>query len=69
MNKSEIMRKVRASKKSVLDKGDQFTEKSCKPKLNVTDRVCVIITQKKNNSWVEDLDALEKLTRNQRVYH
>lgn len=33
------------------------------------DKICVIITQKKNISWVEDLDARERLSRCQRVFH
>ncbi|BHH83510.1 hypothetical protein [Desulforhopalus sp. 52FAK] len=33
------------------------------------DRVCVIITQKKNSSWVDDLDARERLNKCQRVFH
>ncbi len=34
-----------------------------------TDRVCVIITQKKNSSWVDDLDARERLNKCQVVFH
>lgn len=33
------------------------------------DRVHVIITNKKQNSWVDDLDEREKLSRVQRVFH
>lgn len=33
------------------------------------DKICVIITRKKNCSWVEDLDARERLNKCQRVYH
>ncbi|PHR29386.1 MAG: hypothetical protein COA36_04075 [Desulfotalea sp.] len=33
------------------------------------DRVCVIITQRKNSSWVDDLDARERLNTCQRVFH
>jgi hypothetical protein len=33
------------------------------------DKVCVIITQKKNSSWIDDLDAREKLNKCQRVFH
>ena len=32
-------------------------------------RVCVIITRNKNSSWIEDLDARERLNRCQRVFH
>jgi len=34
-----------------------------------SDRVCVIITQKKNSSWVDDLDARERLNKYQVVFH
>lgn len=34
-----------------------------------SNRVHVIITQKKQNSWVEDLDEREKLRKLQRVFH
>ncbi len=34
-----------------------------------SDRVCVIITQKKNSSWIDDLDARERLNKCQRVFH
>ncbi len=34
-----------------------------------SDRVCVIITQKKNSSWVDDLDARERLNKCQVVFH
>ena len=34
-----------------------------------TDRVCIIITQKKNSSWVDDLDARERLNKCQVVFH
>lgn len=32
-------------------------------------RMRVIITNKKNNSWIEDLCALEQLNQIKRVYH
>jgi hypothetical protein len=32
-------------------------------------KVCVIITQKKNSSWVDDLDARERLNKCQVVFH
>lgn len=34
-----------------------------------TDRVHFIITGKKQNSWVDDLDEREKLAEIQRVFH
>ena len=34
-----------------------------------SDRVCVIITQKKNSSWVDDLDTRERLNKCQVVFH
>jgi len=34
-----------------------------------SDRVCVIITQKKNSSWVDDLDVRERLNKLQVVFH
>lgn len=34
-----------------------------------SDRVCVIITQNKNSSWIDDLDARERLNKCQRVFH
>lgn len=33
------------------------------------DRIHVIITNKKQNSWVDDLDEREKLSQIQRVFH
>lgn len=32
-------------------------------------RLCFVITGKKQNSWVEDLDTQEKLNRIARVFH
>jgi hypothetical protein len=42
-----------------------------KPKINSikAERVCVIITRNKNSSWVDDLDARERLNKCQRVFH
>jgi hypothetical protein len=34
-----------------------------------SDRICVIITQNKNSSWIDDLDARERLNKCQRVFH
>lgn len=34
-----------------------------------SNKVCVIITQKKNSSWVDDLDARERLNKFQVVFH
>ena len=34
-----------------------------------SNKVCVIITQKKNSSWVDDLDARERLNKCQVVFH
>jgi hypothetical protein len=42
-------------------------------KRNITvghsERVCFVITKKKQNSWVDDLDAREKLNQITRIYH
>lgn len=42
-------------------------EQSEKPKIRP--RVCFIITQKKNSSWVDDLCNCELITPDDRVYH
>ncbi len=34
-----------------------------------SERVCFVITKKKQNSWVDDLDAREKLNQITRIYH
>lgn len=38
-------------------------------KARLKPRVCFIITQKKNSSWVEDICNCEMKTENDRVYH
>lgn len=55
--------------KKLQFKSKQLSDQLDTAKKNRSDRVCVIITQKKNSSWVDDLDARERLNRCQRVFH
>lgn len=48
---------------------EQLSDQIDTTKENRSDRVCVIITQKKNSSWIDDLDARERLNKCQRVFH
>lgn len=48
---------------------EKATEQDSRYDRITSDRFCVIITQKKNSSWVDDLDALERLNTCRIVYH
>jgi hypothetical protein len=48
---------------------EKISDQSNSANIIKCDRICVIITQKKNSSWVDDLDARERLNKCQRVYH
>jgi hypothetical protein len=51
----------------------QSNENGAGVKRNITvghsERVFFVITKKKQNSWVDDLDAREKLNQITRIYH
>lgn len=44
-------------------------KKKIKNKVNLNQRFCVVVTQKKSNSWVEDLCACEKKSQLDQVYN
>ena len=53
----------------VLVQQEQTVEQKSTCNKIKSDRVCVIITQKKNSSWIDDLDARERLNKCLRVFH
>lgn len=57
------------SRSDVHVKQDIPVEQNSTCKKIKSNRVCVIITQKKNSSWIDDLDARERLNKCQRVFH
>ncbi len=44
-------------------------KKKSKNTVNLSERFCVVVTQKKSNSWVEDLCACEKKPHFDQVYN
>lgn len=67
MSETRNKRKDRQKKRHLDPEKASEHDTRC-PRIKL-DRVCVIITQKKNSSWVEDLDALERLNTCRIVYH
>ncbi|MFT5701665.1 MAG: hypothetical protein ACI8ZB_004560 [Desulforhopalus sp.] len=66
---SEDIGKARKKNKTTHQQPIQIAEKTPNVNSLKKNRVCVIITQKKNSSWVDDLDARERLNKCQRVFH
>lgn len=63
---SQNKRKLKREKES-LEKASCSKEKNL---INISgNRLRVIITKKKNSSWIDDLDNHDKLNANNRVYH
>lgn len=59
---------LRKPKKKPLQAAEKVID--IKPaRLKPSNRVCFIITKNKNNSWVDDLHALEQLNLAERIYH
>ncbi len=56
-------------KKNIAGKNDQKGETKKDIATVERHRVHVIITQRKNSSWVNDLDAREKINQLNRIYH
>ena len=63
------MSNTRNQEKKLQLNQEQLSDQSKAKNIISPDRVCVIITQKKNSSWVDDLDARERLNKCQRVFH
>jgi hypothetical protein len=62
------MREIKNQSTQAVDGVQSLTEPRKRNKVSVSP-VRVIITMKKNSSWVDDLDAHERLTVIQRVFH
>lgn len=60
---------LRKPKKKLLQSTENVVEIKQPPHLKSTSRIRFVITKNKNNSWVDDLHALEQLNLAERVFH
>ncbi len=56
-------------KKKLLPTAENVVDIKQPPRLKSANKIRFIITKNKNNSWVDDLHALEQLNLVERVYH
>jgi hypothetical protein len=54
---------------STANNVDMILNNKQKEKTNLPQRLCVVVTQKRSGSWVEDLHACEKKTHLEQVYN
>ena len=60
---------LRDFKKSLLQSAENGADLKQTHIPKPAERVCFVITKNKNSSWVDDLDAQERLNQITRVYH
>ena len=60
---------LRKPKKKQLQPTENVVEIKQPAHLKSTNRMRFVITKNKNNSWVDDLHALEQLNLAERVFH
>lgn len=65
---ADDFKNLRKPKKKHLQPVDGIDIKQ-PPRQKTSNRVRFIITKNKNNSWVDDLHALEQLNQVERIYH
>lgn len=57
------------TKKKLVQTTENIVDIKQPPRLKSANQIRFIITKNKNNSWVDDLHALEQLNLVERVYH
>lgn len=66
---ADDFKNLRKSKKKPVQPVDNGVDIKPPPHQKIANRVRFIITKNKNNSWVDDLHALEQLNQVERIYH
>ncbi len=66
---ADDLKNLRKSKKKLLPPVDNGVDREPPPRRKIANQVRFIITKNKNNSWVDDLHALEQLNQMERIYH
>lgn len=64
----DISNQINQAKKLQIQQA-KLTEQNPDANMIEPNEIRVIITQNKNSSWIEDLDARERLNKCKRVYH
>ncbi len=60
---------LRKPKKKLVQPTENVVDIKQPPHLKSASRIRFVITKNKNNSWVDDLHALEQLNLAERVFH